>query len=59
MSTEILDACIQKIIDAVFALIQDDPHQWSDRPCGTCRSITALAGKPFGCYEYQRKRSAK
>jgi len=37
------------ISDAAIRLIEDDPHQWSKRPCPTCRSISSLIGKPFGC----------
>lgn len=38
---------------AVLDLIQGDPHQWSNRPCPTCRPITTMLGRPFGCYRYQ------
>jgi hypothetical protein len=45
------------LLDAALRLLQDDPHQWSDRPCPTCRPISSIIGKPFGCYEYQRRRA--
>ncbi len=35
--------------DAAFRLIEEDPHQWSSRPCQTCRAISNLIGRPFGC----------
>lgn len=35
---------------SVLKLIQDDPHQWSNRPCSTCGAITSILGRPFGCY---------
>jgi hypothetical protein len=40
--------------DAILRLLQVDPHQFSTRPCQTCRAVSALAGKPFGC-ELPRK----
>jgi hypothetical protein len=40
-------------------LIQQDPHQWSMRPCPTCKSITAITGKVFGCYRYQEQRTTQ
>ncbi len=36
-------------------LLQDDPHQWSERPCPTCRAIGSVVGKPFGCYVYAQQ----
>ena len=50
---------VQLIIDAAMRLIQADAHYWSDRPCSTCRAVSAIVGKPFGCYEYQRIRAQK
>ncbi len=40
---------------AVLDLIHGDPHQWSDRPCPTCGSISKMIGRPFGCYWYQQR----
>lgn len=37
------------VADAAFRAIEADPHQWSTRPCGTCRLVTALLQRPFGC----------
>jgi len=51
----IMKAGVSILIDAVLDLLQADPHQWSMRPCPTCKTITGLIGKPFGCYEFQRK----
>ena len=44
------------IMDAVVETIGIDGHQWSDRPCPTCRAITGFIGRPFGCYWYQAKK---
>ena len=46
-------ACANIIIDAVVNVIYADPHGWSKRPCDTCRTISAIIGKPFGCYRLQ------
>ncbi len=34
---------------AAFKLIEADPHQWSSRPCQTCRAVSLLIGRDFGC----------
>lgn len=47
------------IIESALNILQADPHQWSDRGCNTCRSITALTGKTFGCYRYMEERAAQ
>ncbi len=44
------------IMDSVVEIIALDGHQWSDRPCQTCRAVTGLIGRPFGCYWYQAKK---
>lgn len=54
----VIQAAANVLLDVVLRELQVDPHQWSDRPCSTCRSISGVIGKPFGCYLYaeQRKR---
>ena len=46
-------------VNSVLRQLQDDPHQWSDRPCPTCCAVSAIVHKPFGCYEYQRQRAKR
>ena len=53
---EIIQAAAQILIDPILRLMQEDQHSWGDRPCGTCQAISSIAGKSFGCYEYQRRR---
>ena len=36
-------------IDAINDLLFEDSHQFSKRPCETCRKITEIIGKDFGC----------
>lgn len=42
------------VVAAILDLLQVDPHQWSTRPCGTCRTISALASRDFGCVLYAK-----
>lgn len=37
----------------VFAL---DPHRFSTRGCGTCRNISEIIGKPWGCVALAKKK---
>lgn len=53
---EFIDSVAAILLNGALDLIQADPHQWSTRPCSTCRAVGAIAKKPFGCYEYQRRR---
>lgn len=48
----------ETLLAAVLRLLQEDPHMWSARPCKTCKAVSAIADRPFGCYEYQRRVAA-
>lgn len=39
----------QRTMEQLLRLWESDPHQFSNRPCQTCNSITALTGIKFGC----------
>ena len=56
---QVVKIAVGIIMDSVIAVIALDGHQWSDRPCQTCRAVTGLIGKPFGCYWYQAKKKGK
>lgn len=56
MEVRAVQAAAQAIVGSILDLLQDDPHQWSTRPCPTCRSISKLVGRPFGCYKYAAER---
>ena len=43
------------IVKAVLSVIQNDPHQWSTRPCSSCTAVSSLSGMPFGCVLERRK----
>ena len=45
------------LIDAITDLLYDDPHHWSTRPCPTCRPISSIIKKPFGCYQYAKEKN--
>lgn len=42
-------ATVTQIADAVARLIEADSHQFSTRPCQTCRAVSSLLARPFGC----------
>ena len=44
------------LIDAITDLMYSDAHHWSERPCATCKAITVIIKKPFGCYRYADER---
>ena len=58
-ANRIVKAAASLLVDAILDLLQADPHQWSKRPCPTCRPISALIGKPFGCYRYALEQQNK
>jgi hypothetical protein len=43
------DSVLRALAEAVGSVLECDPHQWSARPCSTCRTISGLLGRPFGC----------
>ena len=47
--TEVIQAAARVLVEVVTGLIQNDPHQWSSRPCPTCSAVSTILGKPFGC----------
>ena len=53
---EVLAAAVKRQLGVILWILQDDPHQWSTRPCPTCETISQLAGLSFGCV---RKREAE
>lgn len=43
------------LAETVCRLLEADPHQWSKRPCPTCRAVSALLGVSFGCFALATK----
>jgi hypothetical protein len=58
-SKEIIQVAVNIVIGPILSLLQEDPHQWSERGCNTCKTISGMIGRPFGCYEYQRRKSGR
>ena len=44
------------VMYTVLDLLQADPHQWSTRPCSTCKKITSLSKRNFGCDLYRERK---
>jgi hypothetical protein len=40
---------VTEIAEIVARLFESDPHQFSTRPCQTCRTVSAILNRPFGC----------
>lgn len=53
---QIIKAAVNVIIKPILRLLQDDPHQWSTRPCSTCKAITSMIGESFGCTKWHEDR---
>lgn len=58
-TSDLLSAAVNRITEPVLRLIQEDPHQWSTRTCQTCRTISSLIDKPFGCVFYAQQRKGR
>lgn len=56
---DVIQAAGRMITGRILALLQTDPHAWSTRPCDTCRTVTSLAGEPFGCVKYAKDKAAR
>jgi hypothetical protein len=56
---EVVKAAARVLMDAALDLLQADPQSWSERPCPTCRPISAIIGRPFGCYVYAQQEALR
>jgi len=43
------DALLRALAESVASVVESDPHQFSTRPCQTCRVVSGLLGRSFGC----------
>lgn len=50
----VMQAAARLVMSVALDVIQADPHYWSSRPCVSCRTVTALVGRPFGCDLHRR-----
>lgn len=37
------------VAETVARTIESDPHVFSTRPCQTCKAVSGLVGRAFGC----------
>jgi hypothetical protein len=37
------------LLSSVLDLLESNPHSFSKQPCATCRAISVIAGRDFGC----------
>jgi len=40
----------------ILKLIEENPHEWTKRPCQTCAAVSEILGRPFGCVTKQKSR---
>lgn len=55
----IMKAAVDTLLGAALDAIYADPHSWSMRPCDTCRVVSTMTGKPFGCIRKQAEAKKK
>ena len=44
-----MDLVKKILLKPILNLLENDPHQWSTRPCSTCETISQVIEEPFGC----------
>ena len=50
-----IDLVKRVLLEPILNLIEEDPHQWSSRPCSTCQTISQMIERPFGCVKKRRE----
>lgn len=50
---------VKGMSDAIGDIIYRDPHEWSERPCPTCRVVTAFFGWDYGCVRFGKESAPK
>jgi hypothetical protein len=55
----VIQAAARMLFKAAARVLNTDPHQWSSRPCETCRVVTGVLGEPFGCDAYREANRGK
>ncbi len=58
-SPTVLEEAVTLIVGAILDALEADPHQWSTRGCQTCRAISALAHRDFGCVKAAKKAATR
>lgn len=49
VTLDIAAAIAQQLAEAVARVVEADPHHFSPRPCPSCRTISGLLGRAYGC----------
>lgn len=55
---DLIRAAAEVLAHAALDLVEADPHQFSNRPCATCRTVSTLTGRPFGCQAAHARKGA-
>ena len=45
---------MSEIANAVAGVLERDPHMYGTRPCQTCKVVSGLIGRDFGCVFYAK-----
>jgi hypothetical protein len=53
---EEVSAAVEILLHPVLRLLQNDPHQWSTRPCATCQAVSSIVNRPFGCVLFAKNK---
>ena len=48
-----IQAGVRVLLSCVADVLYKDPHQWGNRGCGTCRTVSSILGEPFGCDRFR------
>lgn len=56
---QVIQAAALVLMRSALELIQNDPHQWSERGCQTCRAVSTILREPFGCVLFGLKARAE
>ncbi len=56
---QIVKAAASVLLEVATDAIYEDPHQWSARPCATCRFVSGIIGKPFGCIKFNHEQRGR
>lgn len=53
----VVSAAALLLVDAALRLIEGDSHEFGSRPCVTCRTVSSLVGRSFGCVAFAEKKA--
>jgi len=59
LAERVVQAAARVTTRTALDLVYLDPHDWSDKPCATCRIISGILGFEHGCDRYRSEKSGK